>query len=262
MDITVLTLFPELFLPFWQHGIIARAIKGKRLVPRTLNIRHYAQGRHRVVDDRPFGGGPGMVMKPEPLAAAIRAAIMTSPNAQTFLLSPQGRIFDQSMATDLADLDSIILICGRYEGIDERIYHDFIDAEISLGNFVMTGGEIAAMALIDAVVRLKPGVLGNPASAENDTFNDHLLEHEHYTRPATFEGAEIPVVLRTGNHAKIDQWRKEQALIRTLLKRPDLLAKRNLTATEIECLKKWCQEIERLTAAKSTHRTDPSSCGG
>ncbi|MGD9210194.1 MAG: tRNA (guanosine(37)-N1)-methyltransferase TrmD [Desulfobacteraceae bacterium] len=259
MEITVLTLFPELFTPFWQHGIIARAISGKQLVPTTLNIRDFALGRHRVVDDRPFGGGPGMVMKPEPLAASIKAAKLASPQAQTILLSPQGQVFDQSIAIDLASLSGIILVCGRYEGIDERICQDYIDAEISMGSFVLTGGEIAAMAIIDAVVRLIPGTLGNPESACNDTFNDNLVEYAHYTRPAMFEGDDVPQVLLTGNHAKIDQWRKEQALIRTLLKRPDLLASRELTNTEKTFLKNWCQEIERITAAKPAHCVGSSS---
>lgn len=261
MEITVLTLFPELFTPFWQHGIIARAISGRQLVPNTLNIRDFAKGRHRLVDDRPFGGGPGMVMKPEPLAASIRAAKSASPKAQTILLSPQGKLFDQSLANDLTGLSSIILVCGRYEGIDERIYQKFIDAEISLGSFVLTGGEVAAMAVIDAVVRLIPGTLGNPESAGNDTFNDNLVEYAHYTRPATFEGDDVPGVLLTGNHAKIDQWRRKQALVRTLLKRPDLLAQRDLTAAEKAFLKNWCQKIERITAAKPAHRIDSSSCG-
>jgi tRNA (guanine37-N1)-methyltransferase len=260
VDITVLTLFPELFKPFWQHGIMARAIEGKQLAPNTLNIRDFAKGRHRTVDDRPFGGGPGMVMKPEPLAETIRAAKIDSPDALTVLLSPQGKVFSQSIAAELASLKSIILVCGRYEGIDERICLDFIDAEISIGSFILTGGEVAAMALIDAVVRLIPGTLGNADSADQDTFSDNLIEHDHYTRPALFEGVGIPKVLLSGNHAKIRRWRQKQALIRTLLKRPDLLVQKDLTVEEKAMLEKWCRQIERITTTQSTHRADPPSC--
>lgn len=262
MEITVLTLFPELFTPFWQHGIIKRAIDAKQLELRPLNIRDFAEGRHRIVDDRPFGGGPGMVMKPEPLAATIRRAKAASPDALIVLLSPQGRVFEQSLAAELAELKSVIFVCGRYEGVDERICQDFIDTEISIGSFVLTGGEIAAMAIIDAVVRLIPGVLGNADSAGQDTFSEHLVEHDQYTRPATFEGVHVPEVLLSGNHAKIRQWRQEQALIRTLLKRPDLLAQKDLTPSEKAILKKWCHQIERITAAKPVHRVDPSSRSG
>lgn len=261
MEITILTLFPELFKPFWRYGIIARAISGKQLVPNILNIRDFAKGRHRTVDDRPFGGGPGMVMKPEPLAATIRAAKIASPGALTILLSPQGKVFNQSVAIELARLKSVILVCGRYEGIDERICQDFIDTEISIGSFVLTGGEVAAMVLIDAMVRLIPGTLGNADSADQDTFSDNLIEHDHYTRPALFEGSGVPKVLLSGNHAKIRQWRQKQSLIRTLLKRPDLLDQKDLTVEEKAILEKWCRQIERITATKSTHRTDPSSCG-
>ncbi len=262
MDITVLTLFPQLFEPFWEHGIIARAINSQLLHPETINIRDYGQGRHRIVDDRPFGGGPGMVMKPEPLAAALRVAKSASPGALTVLLSPQGKVFDQDMAVDLAALSNIILVCGRYEGIDERICQDFIDAEISLGSFVLTGGEVAAMAVIDAVVRLIPGTLGNADSAGDDTFSHHRVEFDHYTRPATFEERSVPEILLTGNHAKIDQWRKEQSLIRTLLKRPDLLKQTDLTVEEKTILKKWCQEIERITATGAIPGVNSSPCGG
>lgn len=262
MEITVLTLFPELFDSFWQHGIIARAVDAKQVKPRSINIRDFAQGRHRIVDDRPFGGGPGMVMKPEPLSAALKAAKTESPAGMTILLSPQGKVFDQPLAEELSRLPALILVCGRYEGIDERISQDLIDAEISLGSFVLTGGEVPAMALIDAVVRLIPGTLGNAASAGEDTFSDNLVEYGHYTRPATFEGCSVPDVLLSGNHAKIGQWRREQSLIRTLLKRPDLLAQKTLTDEEKTILIRWCREIERLTAAKPAPGVDPSPGNG
>jgi tRNA (guanine37-N1)-methyltransferase len=249
MDITVLTLFPELFEPFFGHGMIRRAVLGGQIVPATLNIRDFAAGRHKVVDDRPFGGGAGMVMKPEPLAAAIRNAKSKSPASQTVLLSPQGKVLDQALARKLAALDGVILVCGRYEGVDERICQEYIDWEVSIGNFILTGGELAAMVLIDAFVRLIPGVLGNEESAGNDSFCDGLLEHGQYTRPRIFEDQAVPEILLSGNHARIEHWRLEQALIRTFLKRPELLQQRTLSAAERAIMDKWCHQIESIIAA-------------
>lgn len=249
MDITVLTLFPELFEPFFGHGMIRRAVLGGQIVPATLNIRDFAAGRHKVVDDRPFGGGAGMVMKPEPLAAAIRNAKSKSPVSQTVLLSPQGKVLDQALACKLAALDGVILVCGRYEGVDERICQEYIDWEVSIGNFILTGGELAAMVLIDAFVRLIPGVLGNEESAGSDSFCDGLLEHGQYTRPRIFEDQAVPEILLSGNHARIEHWRLEQALIRTFLKRPELLQQRTLSAAERAIMDKWCHQIESIIAA-------------
>jgi tRNA (guanine37-N1)-methyltransferase len=249
MDITVLTLFPELFEPFFGHGMIRRAVLGGQIAPATLNIRDFAAGKHKVVDDRPFGGGAGMVMKPEPLAAAIRMAKSKSPASQTVLLSPQGKVLDQTLACKLAALDGVILVCGRYEGVDERICQEFIDWEVSIGNFILTGGELAAMVLIDAFVRLIPGVLGNDESAGRDSFCDGLLEHGQYTRPRIFEDEAVPEILLSGNHARIEHWRLEQALIRTFLKRPELLRQRTLSAAERAIMDKWCHRIENIIAA-------------
>jgi tRNA (guanine37-N1)-methyltransferase len=262
MDIAVLTIFPELFEPFWRHGIIRRAVQGGQIDAATLNIRDFAAGKHQVTDDRPFGGGAGMVMKPEPLAAAIRTAKSRSPASQTILLSPQGKVFDQGLARQLATLDGVILVCGRYEGVDERICQEFIDGEVSIGNYILTGGELAAMVLIDAIARLIPGVLGNADSAGEDSFCDDLLEYDQYTRPSTFEGRAVPEVLLSGNHAQIDQWRLEQALIRTFLKRPDLLQKRALSAGELAIMTKWCLQIERIVAAQPVCSPDPLSGEG
>ncbi|MCP3956031.1 MAG: tRNA (guanosine(37)-N1)-methyltransferase TrmD, partial [Desulfobacterales bacterium] len=183
MNYTVLTIFPELFDAFWAHGIVRRALIQGQVTAGAINIRDYAKGRHKVTDDRPYGGGAGMVMKPEPLAAAIGAARERSPAALTVMLTPQGRQFDQAMAGELSRESGLILVCGRYEGVDERICGDQIDLEISIGDYVLTGGEVVAMAIIDAVTRLIPGVLGNADSARQDSFAQDLLEHGHYTRP-------------------------------------------------------------------------------
>ncbi len=246
MKIGVLTLFPELFEPFWDHGIIRRAVRGNQIRPATINIRDFAQGRHRVADDRPYGGGCGMVMKPEPLAGALAQAQRLVPDATTLLLSPQGRRFDQMMARTLAGEDALILVCGRYEGVDERFVDRHVDGEISIGDFVMTGGELGAMVVIDAVARLIPDVLGNADSADNDTFSDGLVEHAHYTRPPCFEDDAVPDVLLSGNHRAIDRWRRETALVRTIMKRPDLLAQRDLSTEERAVLENWRREIDKL----------------
>ncbi|NNF98842.1 MAG: tRNA (guanosine(37)-N1)-methyltransferase TrmD [Desulfobacteraceae bacterium] len=251
MNIAVLTIFPDLFEPFWSYGIVRRAIDKNRIAQQTINIRDFAPGRHRVTDDRPYGGGCGMVMKPEPLAGAIRAAKEKSPTSKAILLTPQGKVFNQQMARDLAACDGMVMVCGRYEGIDERICHRYIDDEVSIGDFVMTGGELAAMVIIDAVIRLLPDVLGNEDSADNDSFSNGLLEHAHFTRPPEFEGMDVPDVLMSGNHGRIDRWRLESALMRTFLKRPDLLMSKQLSAEEIDILKSWYQQIERIIQAKS-----------
>jgi len=251
MQFVVLTIFPEMFPPFWEHGIIRRAVEARKIVPSAVNIREYAPGRHHVTDDRPYGGGCGMVMKPEPLAAAIQAARRAAPGAKTVLMSPQGRVFDQTMARELARLDGLIFVCGRYEGVDERVCHDDIDAELSIGDFVLTGGELAAMVIIDAVTRLIPGVLGGEDSAEKDSFENGLLEHAHFTRPETFHGMRVPEVLLSGHHGRIEAWRRENALIRTFLKRPELLKERPLADDEAAVLKRWRRDIERIIQTQS-----------
>ena len=246
MKICVLTLFPELFEPFWNHGMIRRAVQGKKISPTIINIRDYAKGRHRVTDDRPYGGGCGMVMKPEPLTAALAEAKTRMPSATSLLLSPQGKRFDQHLAQSLKSVAGLILVCGRYEGVDERFVDQHVDMEISIGDFVLTGGELGAMVVIDAVTRLIPGVLGNADSAESDTFSDGLVEYAHYTRPSTFDHEPVPDVLLSGNHQEIDRWRRESALIRTVLKRPDLLAQRDFSSEERAILVKWRRDIDKL----------------
>jgi tRNA (guanine37-N1)-methyltransferase len=251
MNYTVLTIFPEMFDAFWAHGIVRRALETDLVTAGAVNIRDYAEGRHKVTDDRPYGGGCGMVMKPEPLAAAIDAARRKSPAAMTVMLTPQGRKFDQAMAGELSRESGLILVCGRYEGVDERICADHVDLEISIGDYVLTGGEVAAMAVIDAVTRLIPGVLGNEDSARQDSFAQDLLEHGHYTRPPSFNGKGVPEVLLSGNHSAIDKWRHEYSLVKTLLKRPDLLENRTLDKVELEILKKWRNDIENILRSKS-----------
>jgi len=251
MNFIVLTIFPGMFSSFWEHGIVKRAIASGKISAQALDIRNYAGGKHRVTDDRPYGGGCGMVMKPEPLASAIRAAKKQSPNSKTILLSPQGCVFDQPMAWKLTSAEGLNLVCGRYEGVDERIISDHIDVEISIGDYILTGGELAAMVVIDAVTRLIPGTLGGENSAALDSFSGNLLEHAHFTRPREFESSAVPEILLTGNHKEIENWRIESALMRTLLKRPDLLAKRKLNRLETKTLEKWRSEIEKLLRAEA-----------
>jgi len=259
MDFSVLTIFPEMFQQFWEYGIIGKAIEKGRISAETVNIRDFAEGKHRVTDDRPYGGGCGMVMKPEPLAGAIREAKLKSPASVTVLLTPQGRPFNQEMARSFVSQDGFILVCGRYEGVDERIYLDFVDHEVSIGDYVLMGGELAAMIVIEAVTRLIPGVLGGEDSAEMDSFSENLLEYAHYTRPPVFEDAAVPDVLLSGHHREIEKWRFETSVVRTFLKRPDLLADRELTRREIELLKKWCIRIEKIIQTQSGRRADPPS---
>lgn len=246
MDFTVLTIFPGMFDAFASHGIIRRAIESGRVTIDATDIRDFAEGRHRVTDDRPYGGGSGMVMKPEPLAGAIRTAQKASPGSTTILLSPQGRRFDQREARGLARGKGIIFVCGRYEGVDERVYEHYIDDELSIGDYILTGGELAAMVVMDAVTRLIPGALGNEDSPESDSFSDGLLEHAHYTRPRQFEGESVPDVLLSGHHGDVEQWRLESALIRTFLKRPDLLENRRFSPAEKCILQKWRRYMDTI----------------
>jgi tRNA (guanine37-N1)-methyltransferase len=246
MQFVVLTLFPELFDTFQNHGMIRRAVELQKISVQTIQIRDFAEGRHRVTDDRPYGGGPGMVMKPEPVAGAMRSALKTAPDARRIHLTPQGRPFSNTMARQLAKEKELILLCGRYEGIDERICRNFIDDEVSIGDYILTGGELAAMVVIDAVSRFIPGVLGCADSSEDDSFSDCLLEHAHYTRPYEFEGDPVPEVLLSGDHGKIGQWRLQSSLMRTFFKRKDLLIDHALTAEELKILEGWQKEIQSI----------------
>lgn len=249
MKFAVLTLFPEMIDVFWNTGIIRRAVLNGLISGESVNIRDFATDKHRTCDDRPYGGGCGMVMKPEPLAQALGKVKERMPESLTVLMSPQGRPFDQKVAEELASLESMVIVCGRYEGIDERFVSEYADEEISIGDYVLSGGEIGAMAVIDAVSRLIPGVLGGGMeSAQLDTFSSGFIEHAHYTRPEIFEGHSVPEVLISGNHKLIDNWRLESSLKRTFLKRPDLFKNRNLTAEESAVVKKWIKELESLVS--------------
>lgn len=247
MQFTVLTIFPEMFSALLAGGgIIKRAIEHRYISVEPINIRDFAKGRHRIVDDRPYGGGCGMVMKPEPLAEAIRYVRKKHPESCTLLLSPQGRPFNQSVAQELARCAGLILVCGRYEGIDERVREHLVDDELSIGDYVLTGGELAAMVVIDAVSRLVPGTLGSEHSAQEDSFSTGLLEYPQYTRPKSFEGASVPDVLLSGDHAAIREWRRHASLVRTILKRPDLLIDQPLTRGDIEFMRKLQQDIKTI----------------
>lgn len=247
MDFTVLTLFPELFDPFFNHGMIQKGIEKELINGRCINIRDFSIDRHNTVDDRPYGGGSGMVMKPEPLKAAVYKAKETLVDAKVILMTPQGDPFSQDKALTLASLkQDLIFICGRYEGIDERVYTTLVDEELSIGDYVMTGGELAAMVIIDAVARLIPGVLGCSDSSKSDSFIDDRLEYAQYTRPENFDDLAVPDILLSGNHEKIRQWRQKSSLQRTFLKRPDLFMKRPLNSDEKKIINQWCQELESL----------------
>ena len=228
MHIGVITLFPEMFDAVIDYGITSRAADTGLLQVSCWNPRDFTSDRHQTVDDRPYGGGPGMVMKVEPLRAAITAARNELPQARVIYLSPQGRRFDQSGAQELAQREQLIFVAGRYEGIDERVIETEIDEEWSIGDYVLSGGELAAMVLIDAVTRLLPGALNDAQSAQQDSFTDGLLDCPHYTRPEIYEGRRVPDVLLGGNHAEIRRWRLKQSLGRTWLRRPELLAQREL----------------------------------
>ncbi|MCP3874082.1 MAG: tRNA (guanosine(37)-N1)-methyltransferase TrmD [Desulfobacteraceae bacterium] len=250
MDFTVLSLFPELMASFFEHGMISRGIEKELIAGHCINIRDFSTDRHNTVDDRPYGGGSGMVMKPEPLKAAILSAKKRAPESQVILMTPQGTAFNQKKAFELAsNNEGLIFVCGRYEGIDERIYTTLVDEEISIGDYVMTGGELAAMVIIDSVARLIPGVLGSCESSKSDSFVDDRLEYAQYTRPEAFENSKVPDVLLSGNHEKIRLWREKSSLQRTFLKRPDLFEKTVLSAEEKTILMQWCQEIEALVRA-------------
>jgi len=225
LDVRILTIFPGIFTSFLSYGNPARAIEAGMLRVESVDLRDFTEDRHRSTDDYPYGGGTGMIMKPEPVVRGIRRLKEVLEDPVVVLMTPQGRRFDQPAAEDLARRQSIVLVCGRYEGYDERI-RAFVDDEISVGDFVLSGGETAALVVIDAVSRLIPGVLGADSHIEGESFYEGLLEYPQYTRPRVFEGLEVPQVLLEGHHEKIRQWRREQALARTLARRPDLLKNR------------------------------------
>jgi tRNA (guanine37-N1)-methyltransferase len=228
MRFDILTLFPGIFTAPLGESILKRAIERGIVSVHLHNIREYTTDRHHVTDDAPYGGGGGMIMKPEPIFAAAEAVLGDVTDVPIILLSPQGRLFKQQVAVELAQHARLLLICGRYEGVDERVREHLITDEISIGDYVLSGGELAALVVIEAVSRLLPGVLGDPAATFEDSHARGLLEYPQYTRPAVFRGWEVPEVLRSGDHAAIVRWRREQALKRTWERRPDLLAQAEL----------------------------------
>ena len=245
MHFHVVTLFPEFVSAWAGHGVVGRAMQGGLLRLDLTNPREYAEGAHRAVDDRPYGGGPGMVMQVAPLRRAlanVRAAM--PPGSPVIALGPQGRVFDQAMARSLADEPGMVLVCGRYEGIDERLLEADVDLELSVGDYVISGGELAALVVADAVARLVPGVLGDAGSADEDSFTTGWLDCPHYTRPEEIDGQRVPEVLLSGNHAAIRRWRLKQSLGRTWQRRPELLEGRELNNEQRELLDEYIAETE------------------
>ena len=239
MRFDVVTLFPELLEIIRGQGVTGRALERGLVQLQSWNPRDYTQDVHRTVDDRPYGGGPGMVMKVEPLRAAIRAARAAAPQSRVAYLSPQGRVLSQAAVGELAERPGLILVAGRYEGVDERLLQHHVDEEWSIGDYVLSGGELPALVLMDAVIRLLPGVLGHSESAEQDSHSDGLLDCPHYTRPEEIEGSRVPLVLQSGNHDAVRRWRLQQALGRTWLRRPELLQKRQLSEEERQLLEEF-----------------------
>ncbi|GEK30272.1 tRNA (guanine-N(1)-)-methyltransferase [Kurthia zopfii] len=241
MNIQVLSLFPDMFEGVFGSSIMKKAQEKGAVKMEVTDFRAYSENKHNQVDDYPYGGGAGMVLKPEPLFNAVEELVAQGKKPRIILMCPQGERYDQKKAEELAQEEDLIFLCGHYEGYDERIREFLVTDEISIGDFVLTGGELAAMTVVDSVVRLLPGVLGQEASHVNDSFSTGLLEHPHYTRPADYKGMKVPDVLMSGNHAKIEQWRMEQTIKRTYERRPDLLERIELTKEQ----KAYLQKLKR-----------------
>lgn len=238
MRFDVFTLFPEVFHPYLQTSILLRAQQRGLIEIRVHNIRDYTTDKHHITDDEPYGGSGGMVMKPEPIFAAVESVLGSPPTCPVILLTPQGRTFNYQIAREYAQFPALALICGRYEGVDERVREHLISDELSIGDYVLSGGELPALVVLDAVSRFLPGVLGDPKGALDDSYASELLEYPHYTRPAEFRGWKVPEVLLSGDHARIARWRREQALLRTWQRRPDLLKKATLSKEDLAFLER------------------------
>ena len=235
MRITILTLFPEMFQGFLNTSIIARAIADERVIVECVDFRQYTKDKHNRVDDTPCGGGAGMILQCQPIVDCIKD--IRTPNSKVVMMTPTGRIFKQSVAREYANYEHLILLCGHYEGLDERVLEEIVTDYVSIGDYVLTGGELPAMVMIDAISRLIPGVLHNDVSAEFESFQDNLLEYPQYTRPEEWHGKKVPEILLSGHHANVEKWRREQSIIRTAQRRPDLLEKAELTEKEKAWLK-------------------------
>lgn len=248
MLIQILTLFPEMFAGPFSSSIIKRAQEKGAVFIETVNFRKYATDRHLTVDDTPYGGGPGMVLKPEPIFKAVEDLRAKAEGEKPYIIitTPQGEIFRQKTAVQLSERKHLIIICGHYEGFDERI-RTLADRELSIGDFVLTGGELPAMVIVDAVVRLLPGVLGDPEAAANDSFADGLLDYPQYTKPVNFRGMNVPEILLSGHHARIREWRRKQALLRTAERRPDLLQEAELTPADRKFLSENSKDLKYRT---------------
>lgn len=245
MRIDVFTLFPEVFPPYLQTSILQRALQRGLAQIYLHNIRDWTSDRHHITDDEPYGGGGGMIMKPEPIFAAVEGVLGTPPGCPVILLTPQGRLFNQKVAQELSRQAHLALLCGRYEGVDERVREHLVTDEISIGDYVLTGGELPALVVIDAVIRLLPGALGDPDAPWDDSHASGLLEYPHYTRPAEFRGWRVPDVLLSGDHARLARWRRQQALLRTWQRRPDLLASATLSEEDRQFLAQLEEEARR-----------------
>src|ERR1044072_7892778 len=243
MRFDIITIFPEIFRGVFEFGIIRRAVEADLIEIKVHDLRDYTHDRHHQADDRPFGGGAGMVMKPEPLFRAVEAITHGATDFSAVLLSPQGKLFDQRMAEDFAAKQRVVLICGRYEGVDERVAEHLVDEEVSIGDYVLSGGEIPAMVVVDAVTRLIPGALGSDQSAARESFSAGLLDYPHYTRPAEYRGMKVPDVLVSGNHAQIERWGRGRAIKKTLRRRPDLIEGRALSDEERRDIEEVLKEI-------------------
>lgn len=243
MNFYILTLFPEMIKDTMSHSIMGKAQDEDKINIECINIRDFAGNKHNQVDDYPYGGGAGMVMQPQPIYNAYESIILKHKiNPRVIHMSPQGKVFSQGIAQELSKEEDLIILCGHYEGIDQRVIDEIVTDEISIGDYILTGGELAAMVIIDAVSRLVPGVLGRAESFEEESFTNHLLEYPQYTRPPVFRDKNVPDVLLSGHHAKIEQWRREQSLNRTLEKRPDLLKRAYLEPKD----KKYIQKIKGI----------------
>jgi tRNA (guanine37-N1)-methyltransferase len=253
MQVQVISLFPDMVHAVARYGVVGRAVERGLVTLDYRNPREFAKDVHRTVDDRPYGGGPGMVLKYEPLAAAITAAKQALPaGCPVIYLTPQGRVFDQAVARRYAALPGLVLLCGRYEGLDERLIASHVDEELSLGDFVLSGGEVAAMAVIDAVTRLLPGALGDEESARQDSFTEGLLDCPQYTRPEEICGQRVPEVLLSGDHARIARWRYKQALGRSFLRRPDLVRKLHLNSEQQALLNEFLRDARPEESARES----------
>lgn len=241
MRFDILSIFPEMFPTMINYGIIGRAVERGQIEINLVNIRDFSEGPHLMTDDRPFGGGNGMVMKPEPIFRALKSIPRIKGGRKVILLTPQGQLFNQSIARRLSKLKQIILVCGRYEGVDERVRSKCVDVEISIGDYILTGGELPAMIVVEVVSRLIPGILGGERSSIEESFEDYLLEYPQYTRPRVFQGEGVPSVLLSGDHGKIWLWRRTQSIKRTLERRPDLFDKARLSETDKSILKELKQ---------------------